>query len=308
MLNKKPIKENNILLLDDSSRNSSDIVPFCVDYRTGDSITSYPNFNHKKDDYLSKKVIPKNNSEESPKIHIVKNDQNNTARHYNKPKHANRHKTKRPAIPKAVLSLMLCIVGTIILVNSVSVETFDAVYEENYNIFLLPLVLNDPEPFNSIDELDTNKILSASIWHTVLSQDNRYYTNFDELGRVIIPIEDVAKSASILFGSNYSMPIQNPSTSTFFELDPNGKNYLVKPISNHETYIPTVLSKSIANNEIILNVGYSKPDDPFWSINEHSTSPNPEKTMNYILSKDNTTGRMYIKSIQKPTEQWNVFL
>lgn len=304
MFIKKPRRrKNNTLPLNDKSTNQHDIAPFYVDYRSENSITSYPNFNYKKDNYLSKKITKNNNSEKSSKIHTIKNDYDNNTRYYSKTKYTKLCKTKKPAISKAVLSLMLCIIGTIILVNSVSVETFDAVYEENYNIFLLPLVLNDPEPFNSIDELDTDKILSASIWHTVLSQDNRHYTNFDELGRVIIPTEDVAKSASILFGSSYSMPIQNPFAKTFFELDTSGKNYLVKPISNHETYIPTVLSKSIVNNEIILNVGYSKPDDPFWSISEHNTSPNLEKTMNYILSKDSTTGRMYIKSIQKPTEQ-----
>ena len=51
------------------------------------------------------------------------------------------------------------------------------------------------------------------------------------------------------------MPTENPSSKSFFELDSTGKNYLIKPISNTESYIPTVISKKNHHNEMLLHVG-----------------------------------------------------
>lgn len=304
MLNKKTMKRDNILFFNEDSTNKTDIGTFCIDYRTGK--TEIPLINN---DYTHKKHNCRYVN--TPKIketaEFLDNDNLENAKecehkYYNQEIKIHKKIIKRPAIFKAVLCLTLCIIGTTILVNSASVDTFDAIYEENYNDFLLPVTLNDPDQFNSINELNPDKILSSSIWYTVLNQDDRYYTNYDEIGRLIIPVEDVAKSAAILFGSSYSMPIQNPSFKTFFELDNDGKNYLVCPISNHESYLPTILSKTSSGNEIILHVGYSRPEDPFWTSIEKKSPPTPEKIMNYILAKDNNTGRMYIKSIQKPTD------
>lgn len=304
MLNKKPMKRNSILFFNEDSTKQHDIGTFCIDYRTGKTEIPLLNNDYKHKEPNCKCVtFPKEKEPaEHLDMHTLENEKTHEYKYYNQEVKMHKHIAKRPAIFKAILCLLLCIIGTTVFVNSVSIDTFDSIYEENYNDFLLPLVLNDPDQFNSIDELNPDKILSSSIWYTVLNQDNRYYTNYDELGRVIIPVEDISKSASILFGSNYSMPIQNPSSKTFFELDSEGKNYLVRPISNHESYLPTVLSRIGSGNEIVLHVGYSRPEDPFWTSSEKKSPPTPEKTMNYTLAKDNNTGRMYIKSIQKPTD------
>lgn len=294
MLNKHLIKKDNILFSNEDSTNQHDIGSFSIDYRTGNSEIPLlnNNYKHNKPSYKQVTVTKQSTAVKSPINQPLTNKEIKIHKKAN----------KKPAIFKSSLCLLLCIIGIIFFVNSTNVDTFDAMYEESYNDFLLPVVLNDPEQFNSIDELNLDKILSSSIWYTVLNQDNRYYTDYDESGRIIIPTEDVAKSASILFGSNYSMPIQNPSCKTFFELDGENKNYLVRPISNHESYLPTVLSKTNSGNEIVLHVGYSRPEDPFWTSSEQKSPPTSEKIMDYILTKDTNTGRMYIKSIQQPTE------
>lgn len=271
---------------------SSEIPPFYVDYRETKSPYESQN-NNLNNKNTSSNNYHSNDLQSEPSFKPGKNNATNE-KHNIKP--------KKPAIIKASLTLILCIIGSIIFTNYANIKTFDAVFEENFNDFLLPIVFNDPEPFDNIEELNLNKILSASIWYTVLFQENQHYTNYDSLGRVIIPSEDIAKSASILFGSEYSMPIENPSSKSFFELDSTGKNYLIKPISNTESYIPTVISKKNHHNEMILHVGYSKPEDPFWTNSDKESTPKFEKTMDYILKKDNITGKMYIKSVQNPTD------
>lgn len=251
---------------------------FCVDYRAENLTDSLPDYNYEQNIDLDF-GDEAGNSERNKGTLVKKNI------------------SKKPRLFKSVVSLMICIALTVLFVNSFSISIFDDAYEENFNDFILPVVMNDPDPFNSIDELDLDKVLSCAMWYTALFQNDRHYTNYDESGRVLIPVEDVSTSASALFGSNYKMPIENPKTKSFFELDCDKKNYLIKPISNDESYVPKILSERIVDKKIYLKVGYFRPKDPFDSKSSSESQSVPEKIMEYVLEKDEKTAKMYIKQI-----------
>ncbi len=222
------------------------------------------NFDNKN--ILQKKIIQK----EQPKVDF-----------YNR-------KTKKNLIIKSSIALLFSILGVIVLLNHLSLNTFNVTYEENYNDFLLPVVMNDPEPFELIDDLNLDTILNSAVWHTIISQDYNKYEKYDELGRTIIPFNDVSESASKLFGSLYNLPLENPSKITFFELDKENKNFLIKPISSDESYLPN----------IILQVGYSYASDPFWEDKTDVDINSYEKIMIYVLDNDIKNKSMYISKVQ----------
>lgn len=72
----------------------------------------------------------------------------------------------------------------------------------------------DPQPFESPEKADMDFVQNASIWKLVLSDGGSSYTLYDDDGRAMIPLGDVAAACSELFGPDISFSPRTPEEET----------------------------------------------------------------------------------------------
>lgn len=88
-----------------------------------------------------------------------------------------------------------------------------------YDDFLTPVVMLDPEPFASPDKAPNTFVQEASLWKAILDDGGSRYTQYDDNGRVIIPLGDVASACVALFGPDRNLSPGTPSEESFYTYD-----------------------------------------------------------------------------------------
>lgn len=212
-------------------------------------------------------------------------------------------KKKKPKVKLALLILFISVLGIIFFTNNIDVKHIDAINinkTENFQDLIETLVMQDPLAFDDICKADIDTITKASIWECILSQEENHYKNFDSRGFTIIPSEDIINTAKKLFGSNYQLELRPPQENTFYELSEDKNNFYVKPISNHNNYLP-LIEESVNNGDsITLKVAYIPGNDPYRIRPQGEVEkPTTEKYMYYTLKKDDKTGDYYIYSVKE---------
>lgn len=211
-------------------------------------------------------------------------------------------KKKRPSIKKAVFLLLIALTAVVYLVDNVTIDSIDAVnsyQEEDFTSLIQTLVMQDPYEFDDINKLDVDIVTSASIWSSILSQSENQYQNFDSRGFIIIPSDDIINKAKELFGSSYTLELKNPSLTTFYELSEDKQEFHIKPISNHNNFLPLIDDCKNESDSIILKVGYISGNDPYRLRPQGEVEkPSVEKYMYYTLKKDTQTNKYYIHSVK----------
>lgn len=160
-----------------------------------------------------------------------------------------------------------------------------------------PLVMFDPVPFDTVSEAGDATLLQASMWQTLLNEENSVYA-FDQNGQLIVPASDIDVAASKLFGTGVELTHQTFGDADMtFVYDETSRTYRVPARGYLGIYTPEVLRYYTQDGFTVLEVAYNSPGY-IWSYNENGreTETAPSKIYYYVLLR-NRSG-YYITSIQ----------
>lgn len=233
-------------------------------------------------------------------------------------------------VPMGMLVLCLALVGLIFIgtqaYHYIYARVTDDSAERAYDTYLTPVVMLDPEPFESIDAANKEMVLQAAVWKTVF-ENATTTTDYDENARMVFSGELVRSNAVKLFGVNCIL------TPTDIYLPGSGKEegtpeatisydeatdtYHVPLIGNVGTYQPYTVSARNKGDVSTLRVAYCVAADNVVSTMptvsqaaESTTTPEDEviKTKNgnlrvikyveYEITYDEDTQLQYVSAVR----------
>ena len=184
----------------------------------------------------------------------------------------------------AVIGLISVVVTCIRITNNILDNSGE---KEKFERMLMPILMLDPPAFDTIESVDPNLILQASVWSTVMGEKrNSYPRNQD--GSLLVPATDMEVSCARLFGS--SVTLEHRSFSDFDATciyNSEDKTYYVPTSLQNNLFIPQVESIDKKGDELLLTVGYVSPS-PLWSMDTdgNTYAPTPDKYMIYVMKKE----------------------
>lgn len=203
------------------------------------------------------------------------------------------------------LVLLFALVGVGFLATTIGTKIHarltDDTRERQYDQLLTVVVAQDPEPFHSPSEADTDFVLNASLWQTMLSDSAANYTDYDDVGKTIVPLGDVADACHQLFGPDCQLQPKNPTEETFYDYDSQNAQFHVALYSLDSTYTPYTENIKKKGNTTVLRVGYVPPSDETRAQSGQVSSdvtPKPIKYMEYDLKTDPSTQKEYIYALK----------
>lgn len=218
-------------------------------------------------------------------------------------KTARRRGRRRYGVAVGSLVLLLALAGVVMIAGAIGQRIYSAATDDSklraYDTFLTPVVMQDPQPFASPDKAPDDFVLNASLWKTIMANNGTNYTDYDDAGKVLVPLGDVVQSCRDLFGPDCQLQPNTPAQDTFFEFDSKANQFHVALYSSDSTFIPYTESARRQGDSTILRVGYVSPSDP-WRTQTSSTEnrPKPTKYMDYVLRTDSSTKKEYIYAVQ----------
>lgn len=157
---------------------------------------------------------------------------------------------------------------------------------ERYERFISPVVMIDPAPFTTVENLDDDALLQSSLWAALTGENRSAYT-YDENGLLLVPSSDVNVAATKLYGPGTHIVHRSfDDTDASYLFDPEISAYRV-PSVNKVAYSPSVTAMQKNGDDIVLTVGYVAPGN-IWTTEPDSgdsSEPAPEKYMLYTLRK-----------------------
>ena len=198
--------------------------------------------------------------------------------------------TKKWAFPLGVVIIIFALIG-VITVISLAVKGASELTDKSekfteYEQFLSPVVMNDPDPFDDISQAKMPQLLDATIWSLMKSDidpDKYEYSEGDTAG-LIVPQKDVEKEFEKLFGSEIKPVHATVEGGTYtFTYDETKQAYIVPLTGVMPTFIPRVISQEKKGDSVILTVGYISGDG--WDQDERGNyiEPAPNKYMKITL-------------------------
>ena len=223
-----------------------------------------------------------------------------------KPVHRRRGR-RRYGVAVGSLVLLLAIVGVVFIATNIGKQIYFAATDDTklreYDTFLTPVVMQDPQPFVSPDKATEDFVLNASLWRTITANNGTNYTEYDDAGKVLVPLGDVVQACHDLFGPDCQLQPKTPAEETFFEYNSDENKFHVALYSSDSTFIPYTDSAKKQGDSTVLRVGYVSPSDAWRTQNSSTiTAPKPTKYMEYVLKTDPSTNKEYIYAIQAVKE------
>ncbi len=186
-------------------------------------------------------------------------------------------KQRRGGTFSAVCLLLAAFAGVVCFCMFGSVRSVQSA--EQLSAFLLPVLLQEPQPFAFPEQASAEMTLQAAVWRAVQKNGAQYRTT-DEQGRLTVPAKDVETACSELFGSSYHLPYKTPQNSTFFVYEPADDTYRVLPQSSAAS-ASQIKSVSDENGAVTVLV---------------ESGP---KRYNYKLLVDTLRGEFYLAAIEE---------
>lgn len=218
---------------------------------------------------------------------------------------ANEQKThkkgaRRWAFPLGLLIAVLAIIGIVtILVAGVSATRRGIQKSKNYeeyNKMLIPVVMNDPDPFDDLTKANSSQLIDISIWSILkkdISPDDYEYGD----GGMLLPEAEVNAEFQRLFGTEIQPTHASIEGYGYdFTYDANKRVYVIPLTGIVPLYTPRVVDKEKKNNAIILTVGYLAGDQWQQDALGNMLPPEPDKYMRVTLREHE--GTYYISALQ----------
>lgn len=200
----------------------------------------------------------------------------------------------RYAAPLGFFILVFAVIGVVSLtVWSISairqLRDTTALQQELYD-FLEPIMLRNPVAFEDGEQAEQDSLLLAAIWRITRAEQIRqlqekddtpaYQT--DEHGRLIIPIGEVLRSYTDLFGED-AVPsyrtIGEEDKSFSFEYNRAENCYYVPSSSAGSSYVPVFDTFKKRHNTVTIRVGYVLNSDITYDNKGNPITPSPEQAV-----------------------------
>ena len=187
---------------------------------------------------------------------------------------------------------MATLILTVLIFSNVFCKTNNDTHFLEYDKFIWPVVMQDPNPFDENNPPTDDVVLNSSVWKAA-SEKNGYYENYyDSKGKVLVTLEDANSACKNLFGNSMELNIDNLNhKKTFYEFIKEEKTFHVDCLSYDQCYIPNVIDLLDLGSTIILKVNY-KTLDSFFNNNN-----SVKKCMEYYLKKQPINNKFYIYKI-----------
>lgn len=169
-----------------------------------------------------------------------------------------------------------------------------------YDNFIWPVVMQDPDPFNEQSQPSKEIILNASVWKAASEKRTDDY-NYDIYGRVLVNLKEVITACHALFGDKINISLENINPNNkFYEYAPEKNIFYVDAVSYDQCFMPQTVSITNESEHIIaLKVNYITVNSQINLYSNTHGENHPEKIMEYRLKKDSKNNYFYIYEIRK---------
>lgn len=220
---------------------------------------------------------------------------------------ARRKKKNKYAFPVGVVAMILAVIGAVTVVkfaiDGVKSLTDNSAKKAEYEAFLTPVVMFDPDPFDDLTQAEVPQLVNSAVW-ALLRNDKGTESYAYSDGGIVVPQEDIEKYFIALFGKEIDISTMHSSIDMSdydITYDPALKSYILPITGIDSAYTPKVYDIDKKGSSVILTVGYIGAKA--WAQNENGelSAPDPDKIMKITLRE--SSGEMYISSIQNADSQ-----
>ena len=223
---------------------------------------------------------------------------------------AKKRKKNQAAFPVGLLAAVLAVIGLVTVisyaVNGVRRLTDQTALKREYEEFLKPVVMFDPDPFDDLTQADVPQLLNSAVWALLMSTDGteQYSYSQGETFGIIVPQADIEKHFVDLFGTEIDIASLHASLDmSKYEItyDAALKSYILPVTGVEFAYTPHVTEIDKQGSSVILTVGYIGSRAWAQISDGEYTAPEPDKYMKITLRE--RSGGMYVASIQSTDGQ-----
>lgn len=218
-----------------------------------------------------------------------------------------KRKKNRFAFPIGVIAMILAVIGAVTVIkfgiNSVKNLADNTAKKAEYEAFLTPVVMFDPDPFDDLTQAEIPQLVNSAVWALLKSEKGTEGYAYSD-GGIVVPQADIEKYFIQLFGREIDISSMHQSIDMSdydITYDSALKSYILPITGIDSAYAPKVYDIDKQGSSVILTVGYIGAKA--WAQNENGelTAPEPDKIMKITLRE--SSGEMYISSIQNADSQ-----
>ncbi len=204
-----------------------------------------------------------------------------------------------------VIAIILAIIGAITVIGFVSDTVKDLTdntqQKKEYEKFLTPVVMFDPDPFDDLNQADVSQLLNSAVWALLMGDEGteQYSYSEGETFGIVVPQADIEKYFVSLFGTEINLVSMHSSIDmSGYDIiyDAALQSYILPVTGIESAYTPKVYEIDKQGSSRVLTVGYI--GNKAWVQLEGGeyTAPEADKFMKITLRE--RSGGMYISSIQ----------
>lgn len=166
---------------------------------------------------------------------------------------------------------------------------------------IMPVMMFDPVPFETVEDADETMVLKSAIWSTLYSDKRGNYA-YDDNGMILIPVSDVDVAAAKLFGPTFKLEHRSiDDYDVSYVYDDENNVYRVPMMAQAGYYTPLVESLKRQGEYYEMRVGYVAPGADWQTDSKgNKYQPKPDKYMIYKMAREK--GEYYIVGIADPGE------
>lgn len=199
--------------------------------------------------------------------------------------------------------LALAAVGAVSLISTLYGRVSAEIKEKNearyseYESFIAPVIMNDPDTFDDITLADKNQLISITIWSILDSNPQPDKYEYTDSG-MLLPEKEVEEKFVSLFGSEVSISHGSVDGGGIdFRYSEDKKAYIIPITGITPIYTPDVIDVSEKSSYTVLTVGYLYSADWQQDSEGNMVPPEPTKYMKITLGK-NAQGGYYVRAVQ----------
>lgn len=179
----------------------------------------------------------------------------------------------------------------------------NAAEKERFEKLVLPLVVLDPPPFDSLGKAEQSTLIQAAIWNTLFNEDRVKYED-TAAGVLVIPATDVEAYARKLFGPDVALQHQTVGDIELsYQYDAETQAYIVPLMGRIQRYTPKVAEYEQRGDIYYVKVGYIPPGS-VWNggVDGEDNAAEPDKYMQYLVEKQKDGNLSVIAVIDVPQQ------
>lgn len=204
------------------------------------------------------------------------------------------------AVGLVVLALVLIGVANVFsyVGEKVSEITNNTAQNEEYEEFIAPIIMNDPDTFDDVSVANQSQLISITIW-TIL-QDGLVTDQYEYSDSgMLMPIADVERMFIELFGDQVTLVHTSVEAGEGIDFQYSEKQecYVIPITGISPIYTPKVIDSEETSATIVLTVAYLASEDWQQDENGDMVEPEPSKYVKITLVKLDDGG-FYIRAIQ----------